>query len=128
MASEIDTALGAAKTRADQERQFVRAALLGWAYAVKHFVDAGVNVNAQDEDGMTPLHCAASVGSRACVRLLLASGRCDYLLQDRKGRYASDLAMTWARDHAMARLLRKKQRQQAFVQGVPAWEPPKRNG
>lgn len=87
----------------------------------------GANVNYVDEEGMTALHHAAGCCARFWVRLLVASGKCDYLIQDRHGRYASDLASEWGRDYPVARLLRKKQRGQADALGVPAWTPHKRD-
>jgi ankyrin repeat protein len=83
-----------------------------------------VDINAQDEQGMTALHYAAVYAARPCIRLLVASGKCDYLIRDHKGRYASDLAIEWSRDYAVGRLLTKHQIRQAFARGVPAWVPP----
>lgn len=83
----------------------------------------GVKVNVRDEQGMTPLHHAAALGARPCIRLLVNSGMCDYLIRDNQGRYAFELAIEWARDYAVGRLLAKKQAQQAAAQGVPAYEP-----
>jgi ankyrin repeat protein len=82
-----------------------------------------IDVNTQDEDGMTALHHAAALGARPCVRLLVASGKCDYLLRDNQGRYAFELAIEWAHDYAVARLLAKKQAQQAASRGEPAFVP-----
>lgn len=85
--------------------------------------EPGVNVNVQDDSGMTPLHHAAARGARPCIRLLVASGQCDYLIRDKQGRYAFELAIEWARDYAVGRLLSMKQAQQAAARGVPAYEP-----
>ena len=76
------------------------------------------NPNFQDEDGMTALHHAAAHGSRTALRLLVASGKCDYLIPDHRGRYPSDLAIAWSRDFAVARLLTRKRLNQAHVLGV----------
>lgn len=83
----------------------------------------GADVNVQDDNGMTALHHAAVRGARPCIRLLVASGKCDYLMRDNQGRYAFELAIEWARDYAVARLLMKKQVQQAHARGEPAYVP-----
>jgi len=83
------------------------------------------DVNAQDGNGMTILHHAAARGARPCIRILVASGRCDYLVQDACGHYASDLAILSAEDFAIARLLSKHQMRQADRQGVPAFVHPR---
>lgn len=82
-----------------------------------------IDINHRDGDGMTVLHHAAAKGARPCLRLLVASGKCDYLIRDNQGRYPFELAIEWARDYAVARLLMKKQAQQAHRQGVPAYVP-----
>lgn len=84
----------------------------------------GGSVNAQDEYGMTALHHAAAKGARAFIRLLVSSGKCDYLIRDNQGRYAFELAIASARDYAIARLLMMKQAQQAHRQGVAPYELP----
>lgn len=94
------------------------------AYELDQAIRAGdCDVNFQDEHGLTALHHAAADGARPCIRLLVNSGKCDYLIQDNKGRYASDLAIQWARDYAVGRLLTKHQLRQAHERGVPAWSP-----
>lgn len=71
------------------------------------------DVNAKDDQGMTALHHAAARGARSCIRLLVGTGKCDYLIRDNYGRYAFELAIEGGRDMAVARLLLKKQIQQA---------------
>ena len=92
------------------------------AAGVAALLKTGINVNFQDDEGMTALHHAAALGARPCIRLLVASGRCDYLLRDNQDRYAYQLARQWARDYAVGRLLAKKQAQQAATRGVAAYE------
>lgn len=93
------------------------------AYHLAVEINAGHDVNGQDKHGMTALHHAAATGARPCIRLLVNSGKCDFLIQDHKGRYASDLAIEWARDYAVGRLLTKHQLKQAHERGIPAWTP-----
>jgi hypothetical protein len=40
---------------------------------------------------------------------LVNSGKCDYLLKDKYGRAAAELAYEWSADYAVAHLLSKKQ-------------------
>lgn len=74
-------------------------------------------VNVRDNEGLTPLHRAAALGSRTIVRLLVASGRCNYSIMDEKGRFASDLALEWANDVALARWLRLLQHR--YIDSMP---------
>ena len=87
------------------------------------FLAANGDVNLPDTEGMTLLHHAAARGARPGIRMLVGSGKCDYLLTDNKGRYASELAIEWARDYAVGRLLSKHQAMQAYQRGVPAYVP-----
>jgi len=88
----------------------------------KKIIEDGANVNVQDERGMTALHYAAANGARPCLRILVSSGRCDYLIKDNRDLYAFELAIEWGKDYAVARLLGKKQRQQALKEGKPIWD------
>lgn len=97
----------------------------GDAPAAKFLLDHGANINSQDEQNMTALHYAAAYDARPCIRLLTSFNECSYLLQDCKGRYASELAFEFGKDYAVGLLLSKKQVRQAYVQGVPAWDKPK---
>jgi ankyrin repeat protein len=87
-------------------------------------IENDADVNLQDpRTRMTPLHMAASMGCRPLVRALVNSGRCNYLLQDRKGNYPCESAIESTRDSAVVNLLQKKQVRQAFERGVPAHVP-----
>lgn len=90
---------------------------------VARAIQDGADVNVQDANGMTALHHAASQGARPCIRLLVASGRCDCLIRDHQGRYAFELAIEWARDYAVGRLLATKQVLQAAARGGAAFVP-----
>jgi len=68
------------------------------------------------------LHYVAAQGARPAFRVLLKSGRCDFLIRDKRGRLASELAGVYGRDLAMERLLLKKEIAQARRQGVPLEE------
>jgi ankyrin repeat protein len=102
-------------------KQLLASAKSGQAELLSALITRGVDVNFQDERRMTALHYAAAYGARPCIRVLVATARCDYLLKDDQNRYAFELAIEWAADYAVARLLAKKQRQQALREGVPAW-------
>ncbi|CAM3317835.1 ankyrin repeat domain-containing protein [Pseudomonas plecoglossicida] len=93
--------------------------------AAKLLLENGADINFQDQHKMSALHYAAAYDSRPCIRLLTSFNECSYLLQDYKGRYASELAYEWGKDYAVGLLLQKKQVRQAFMQGLPAWGKPK---
>jgi ankyrin repeat protein len=54
-------------------------------------IDAGADVNAVQQDGVTPLHEAAAIGNLTLVQLLLARGA-DASARDAKRRSAADFA------------------------------------
>lgn len=90
----------------------------GDVFMLEHFVSTGRDVNATDSDGMTVLHHAVAVGARPCIRMLVHHNKCDYLIRDNKGRFASDIAMEWSQDYAVARLLSKLQKRQALARNI----------
>lgn len=93
----------------------------GNADLIQDWIEKGADVNYQDKHGMTSMHHAAARGARPCIRALVNSGLCDYLIKDNENRYAFEIAIEWAKDYAVGQLLAKKQKQQALKQGVPAW-------
>lgn len=49
---------------------------------VQMLLDAGADINIQDEDGSTALMCAAEHGRIDIVKLLLAQSECDSCITD----------------------------------------------
>ncbi|MNZ11889.1 Ankyrin repeats (3 copies) [compost metagenome] len=96
-----------------REEELIQKVKAGDVRAVEFEILSGTGVNARDKFGMTALHYAAAMGFRPCIRLLVNSGKCDYLIKDNKGRLASDLAYEWGRDAAVGLLLQKKEVRQA---------------
>jgi ankyrin repeat protein len=95
------------------EADFIEAVRNGNAQEVEGMIEAGIDVNYQDSNGMTALHYAAEKGARPCLRLLVNNGECNYLLENTNGRTASELAYIWAKDYGVGRLLVKKEASQA---------------
>lgn len=102
-----------------KDQELLQAARNADAQSLKREIDNGASVNARDRDtGASALHLTAAQGARPALRVLLASGKCDHLARDRQGRLASELAGVYGRDPAMARLLMRKELQQARAQGL----------
>jgi ankyrin repeat protein len=100
-------------------REFLTAAERGDAMAVGAFLEEGFPANWQDNRTKeTALHVAAASQARGVLRVLLDAGQCDYLLRDKGGRLASDLAYLYGHDPAAARLLGVKERKQAETHGI----------
>lgn len=97
-----------------EKQEFLRDVKKGNILRVAFDIMSGMDVNAQDKFGMTALHYAAATAFRPCIRQLVKSGRCNYLLTDYKGRLASELAYEWGKDYAVGLLLQKKEVRQAY--------------
>lgn len=100
-------------------RDFLIATERGNPDTLRIYLDAGIDVNYQDpKTGQTALHVLAAAQARQAIRVLLASGKCDFLIRDKRGRLASELAYMFGEDPALARLLGNKERKQAEAQGI----------
>ncbi|KAI5804158.1 glycerophosphocholine phosphodiesterase-like protein Gde1 [Peziza echinospora] len=66
--------LSARKTVIQSSNVLVMAIKSNATTIVKLLVDAGVNVNYQDDEGEGALHVAAKLGNAECIRILLAGG------------------------------------------------------
>ncbi|KAJ6640747.1 KN motif and ankyrin repeat domain-containing protein 1, partial [Pseudolycoriella hygida] len=60
---------------------------------VQMLLDAGADINIQDEDGSTALMCAAEHGRIDIVKLLLAQSECDSCIQDVDGSTALKISL-----------------------------------
>lgn len=101
------------------EEQFSQAASIGDEAAVFAFHLAGFDVNKpRGKTKETILHIAATRNARDVIRVLIESGKCDYLIRDGHGRLASEKAYLFGRNPALARLLSIKERKQAEKEGV----------
>lgn len=97
-----------------QARRFLRAAREGDDRRLDRLIAKGAPVNSRDPaTGATALHYAAAYGARGALRVLLRSGKCDFLIRDKYDRLPSELAGLYGHDPVMARLLLKKEVQQA---------------
>ena len=107
------------KTMNIMGRKFISAAESGNAKIVRCYIEEGFPANWQDPlTGATALHGAAGTRARACVRVLVESGRCDVLLRDKQDRLASEMAFLYGDDPAAARWLRVHERRQAAAKGI----------
>jgi len=100
-------------------REFLKAAERGNAPLVRAYLEEGFPANYQDRrTGETALLASAGARARDVLRVLLDSGLCNFLLRDKGGRLASELAYLFGRDPAAARLLGIKERKQAEALGI----------
>jgi hypothetical protein len=100
------------------------AAKTGDAGTLERAVNTGADINLTDSAGMTVLHHAIAHGAKACIRMLVASGKCNYLIRDNFGRLPSDVAFSWGTDIRIARMMAKLQRRQATRLGVNPFSKP----
>ena len=101
------------------EHPAYRAAERGDAIGMLYALQMGFDVNQpRQKGGDTVLHIAATRNARNVVRVLIESGKCDYLLRDPAGRLASEKAYLFGENPALARLLAIKERKQAVEQGI----------
>lgn len=86
---------------------------------LEQLIRRGAPINYSDSTtGATALHYAAMYDARPAFRILLKTGKCDFLIRDKLGRLASELAGEYGHDPAMARLLLMLEVRQARAQGV----------
>lgn len=89
------------------------------------FTLEGFGVNEQDKNtGETALHIAAACRAHKVLKVLLETEKCDFLLRDKKGRLASEMAYLHGNDPAVARLLGIKERKQGDAQGIKVTRRP----
>ena len=107
-------------------REFLKAAERGNAPVVGAYIEEGFPVNYQDRQTQeTALLISAGTTARKVLRVLLDCGLCNFLLRDKGGRLASEVAYLFGHDPAAARLLGTKERKQAEAQGVKLTRRPK---
>jgi hypothetical protein len=100
-------------------REFLKAAERGNGPVVGAYIEEGFPVNYQDRQTQeTALHISAGTSARKVLRVLLDCGLCNFLLRDKGGRLASEVAYLFGHDPAAARLLGTKERKQAEAQGI----------
>lgn len=102
----------------------VHEGIIGVFNSLADWKAAGCTVNSRDpKTNGTMLHIAAALGSRSLLREIIKDPDVDYLVQDFKGRYPSELAYRVARDCALGRLLLKKEMQQASEADLVIYGP-----
>jgi ankyrin repeat protein len=107
------------KLRIELGLQVLRAAKKGDYVELRDLLSLGAPVNFVDPvDRATALHYVAAYQARPALRVLLNSGKCDFLVRDWEGRLPSEIAREYGRDRPMARLLLIKEMRQAEAQGI----------
>lgn len=98
--------------------EFVEAAKECDAAKLKRLIDDNAPVNFVDPtDHATALHYIAAYRARPALRVILKSGKCNFLVHDGQGRLPSQLAREYGHDDAMARLLLIKEVRQVQAMG-----------
>lgn len=106
---------------------FLQAAEQGNARKLAALLDQRFLVNYQDpETGEAALHIAAACRARKVIRVLINTRECNFLLRDRQGRLASELAYLYGDDPVLARFLGIKEERQARAQGIGVTRRPVR--
>ncbi|MEW8073220.1 MAG: ankyrin repeat domain-containing protein [Candidatus Thiodiazotropha sp.] len=106
--------------------EVLTAAERGHAFRLSQLINTGCKVNYQDPDtGATALHMAAANQALKVLRYLITLPHIDYLLRDKKGRLASEMAFIYGHDPAVARLLRIKEKKQGESKGIKVTRRPK---
>jgi len=93
---------------------FLEAARTGDTDTVKRMLADGYTDigHAEPGTGLTALHYAAARNAKAVLKLLIATGKCDFTHKDRKGRTAATLAIEVADNPALGRYLYDQQHKQ----------------
>jgi hypothetical protein len=100
--------------------QFIAAAEDADPEQLEALAARGAPVNYHDPwDGATALHYVAAQGARPAFRVLMKTGKCDFLARDDQGRLGLEMVCAYGRDLVMERLLLMKEIRQARQTGVP---------
>jgi hypothetical protein len=125
-ADDLLPQLAADRTMNALAREFLHIARRGNLRMLSGFIEEGFPVNWQDaRTGQSALHIAAAAKGRKALLILAESGRCDFLLRDKEGRLASEMAFLFGDDPAAARWLRIHERRQAAERGITLTRRPK---
>ncbi len=111
----IDPALAAMCGRAMARlgREYLDAARCGDTLTMRAYIEEGFPATYQDKrTGETAMHVAAGSQGRSVLRFLLPLWE-GFTVRDRQKRLASELAYLYGEDVAMARLLGRKEREEA---------------